>query len=63
MNLTRSERAGVSWGRLLLLALASSIAPALIQAGPSRLEEKTSTEQAHYLFHANLDVNSLAEKN
>jgi outer membrane protein insertion porin family len=34
----------------------------LIQAGGSRLEEKASTGHEHYLFHANLDVNSLTEK-
>src|SRR6202049_3747279 len=61
-NLTRSERAGVSWRRLMLLALVSCVAPGLIQAGGSRLEEKASTGQEHYLFHANLDVNSLTEK-
>src|SRR5579862_580717 len=62
MNLTRSERTGVSWRRFLLLGLVACIAPSLIHAGPSRLEEQTSGEQAHYLFHANLDVNSLTEK-
>src|SRR6201998_4040638 len=62
MNLTRSERTGVSWRRFLLLGLVACIAPSLIHAGPSRLEEQTSSEQAHYLFHANLDVNSLTEK-
>jgi outer membrane protein insertion porin family len=62
MNLLRSERTGVSWRRFLLLGLVSCVAPALIQAGASRLEECTSSDQAHYLFHANLDVNSLAEK-
>jgi outer membrane protein insertion porin family len=61
-NLARSERAGVSWRRLLLLSLLTYIAPALIQAGGSRLEEKASAEHEHYLFHANLDVNSLTEK-
>jgi outer membrane protein insertion porin family len=62
MNLLRSERTGVSWRRFLLLGLVSCVAPALIQAGASRLEEGTSSDQAHYLFHANLDVNSLTEK-
>jgi outer membrane protein insertion porin family len=62
MNLARSERAGVSWRPLMLLALASCLAPGLIRAGGSRLEEKASSGPEHYLFHANLDVNSLAEK-
>jgi outer membrane protein insertion porin family len=62
MNLARSERAGVSWRRLLFLSLLTCLAPSLIQAGGSRLEEKASTEHEHYLFHANLDVNSLTEK-
>jgi len=62
MNLARSERTGVSWLCLLLLSLLTCIAPSLIQAGGSRLEEKASTGHEHYLFHANLDVNSLTEK-
>jgi len=62
MNLARSERAGVPWRLLLLLASLSCAAPALIRAGSSRLEEKASSEHEHYLFHANLDVNSLTEK-
>ena len=62
MNLARSARAGVSWQRLLLLSLLSCIAPGLIQAWGSRLEEKAGAEREHYLFHANLDVNSLTEK-
>ena len=62
MNLARSVRAGVPWRRLLLLSLLSCVAPAFIQAGGSRLEEKASAEPEHYLFHANLDVNSLTEK-
>ena len=62
MNLARSERAGVSWRRLLLLSLLTFIAPDLIQASGSRLEEKAGAEQGHYLFHANLDINSLTEK-
>jgi outer membrane protein insertion porin family len=61
-NLARSERTGVSWLCLLLLSLLTCIAPSLIQAGGSRLEEKASTGHEHYLFHANLDVNSLTEK-
>src|SRR6266446_4304943 len=60
MNLAPSGRAGVPWRRFLLLSLLTCVAPGLIQAGGSRLEEKTSAE--HYLFHANLDVNSLTEK-
>ena len=60
MNLARSERAGVSWRHLVLLTLLTCLAPGLIQADGSRLEEKASA--AHYLFHANLDVNSLTEK-
>jgi len=60
MNLARSGRAGVPWWRFLLLSLLTCVAPGLIQGGGSRLEEKASAE--HYLFHANLDVNSLTEK-
>src|ERR1700746_3468210 len=62
MNLAPSGRAGVPWRRFLLLSLLTCVAPALIQGGGSRLEEKTSAEREHYLFHANLDVNSLTEK-
>src|SRR3984957_9164410 len=62
MNLARSERAGISWRLLLLLALLPLIAPGLIRAGGPRLEEKASGAHEHYLFHANLDVNSLTEK-
>jgi len=60
MNLARSGRAGVPWRRFLLLSLLTCVAPGLIQGAGSRLEEKASAE--HYLFHANLDVNSLTEK-
>src|SRR5260370_1552387 len=60
MNLARSGRGGVPWWRFLLLSLLTCAAPGLIQGGGSRLEEKASAE--HYLFHANLDVNSLTEK-
>src|SRR5690242_7628988 len=62
MNLARSVRAGVSWRLFLLLALLSPFAPGLIQAAGPRLEEKTAAEREHYLFHANLDLNSFAEK-
>ncbi|HET6929119.1 MAG TPA: outer membrane protein assembly factor BamA, partial [Candidatus Acidoferrum sp.] len=34
----------------------------MIRAGASGLEEKASAANGHYLFHANLDINSLAEK-
>src|SRR5258708_38909091 len=60
MNLARSGWAGVPWRRFLLLSLLTCASPGLIQGGGSRLEEKASAE--HYLFHANLDVNSLTEK-
>ena len=62
MNLARSARAGVSWRPVILLTLLSCFAPGLIQAGAERLEEKTAAEHEHYLFHANLDLNSLTEK-
>jgi outer membrane protein insertion porin family len=62
MNLSRSERAGVSWRNFLLLGLVSCVVPALIQARASGLEEGAATGQGQYLFHANLDVNSLTEK-
>jgi outer membrane protein insertion porin family len=62
MNLARSWRAGVSWRPVMLLMLLSYCAPTLIQAGAARLEEKTVAEHEHYLFHANLDLNSLTEK-
>ena len=62
MNLARSARAGVSWPPVILLTLLSYFAPALIQAGAAKLEEKTVAEHDHYLFHANLDLNSLTEK-
>ena len=62
MNLARSGRAGISWRSLLLLALLPLIAPGLIHAGGARLEEKAGGAPGHYLFHANLDVNSLTEK-
>jgi len=62
MNLARSARAGVSWRPVILLTLLSYFAPPLIQAGAARLEEKTVVEHEHYLFHANLDLNSLTEK-
>jgi outer membrane protein insertion porin family len=62
MNLPRSGRAGVSWQRLLFFTLLTFVAPVLIRAGASRLEEKASAGHEHYLFHANLDVNSLTEK-
>src|SRR5260370_37251861 len=62
MNLARSGRAGVPWRRFLLLSLLTCVAPGLIQGGGARLEEKASAEHEHYLFHANLDVNSLTEK-
>ena len=61
-NPARSARAGVSWRFLFLFGLLASIAPDLIQAGGPRLEEKTNAEQERYLFHASLDLNSLAEK-
>src|ERR1700757_248362 len=62
MNLARSGRAGVPWRPLTLLALLSFLAPALIQAGAPRLEEKAGAGREFYLFHANLDINSLTEK-
>ena len=62
MNLARSGRPGVSWRLAILLALLSCFAPALIQARAVRLEEKAAAEHEHYLFHANLDLNSFAEK-
>jgi outer membrane protein insertion porin family len=62
MNLARSGRAGVPWRPLTLLALLSCLAPALIQAGAPRLEEKAGAGREYYLFHANLDINSLNEK-
>jgi outer membrane protein insertion porin family len=62
MNLARSRRPGVSRRPVILLALLSYFAPSLIQAGAPGLEEKTVAEHDHYLFHANLDLNSLAEK-
>jgi outer membrane protein insertion porin family len=62
MNLARSERAGISWRSLLLLALLPVLAPGLIRAGDARLEAKAGGGHEHYLFHANLDVNSLTEK-
>jgi len=62
MNRARSARAGVSWRPVILLALLSYFSPALIQAGAAGLEEKTVAEHDHYLFHANLDLNSLTEK-
>src|SRR6201997_1525312 len=62
MNLARSARPGVSWRPVILLALLSYFSPALIQAGAAGLEEKTVAEHEHYLFHANLDLNSLTEK-
>src|SRR5258708_4563048 len=62
MNLARSVRAGVPWRRLLLLSLLTCVAPYLIHAGGPRLEEKAGAEPEHYLFPANLDVNSLTEK-
>src|SRR5258708_706674 len=62
MNLARSVRAGVPWRCFLLLSLLTCVAPGLIQGGGSRLEEKVSAEHERYLFHANLDVNSLTEK-
>jgi len=62
MNRARSARAGVSWRPVILLALLSYFSPALIQARAAGLEEKTVAEHEHYLFHANLDLNSLTEK-
>ena len=62
MNLPRSASAGVSRRPLLLFTLLTLVAPALIHAGASRLEEKAAAGHEHYLFHANLDVNSLTEK-
>jgi outer membrane protein insertion porin family len=62
MNLARSVRAGVSWRPFLLLALLSFFAAALIPARGARLEEKADAGHGHYLFHANLDVNTLTEK-
>ena len=62
MNLARSVRAGVSWRPFLLLTLLSFLAAGLIQARGARLEEKTGVAHQHYLFHANLDVNTLTEK-
>jgi outer membrane protein insertion porin family len=62
MNLARSMRAGVSWRPFLLFALLSFLAAGLIQARGARLEEKTGAAHQHYLFHANLDVNTLTEK-
>ncbi|HEV2102036.1 MAG TPA: outer membrane protein assembly factor BamA [Candidatus Acidoferrum sp.] len=62
MNLPRSGRAGVSWRSFLLLALLACFSPALIHASGARLAEKTPAEHEHYLFHANLDLNSFAEK-
>jgi outer membrane protein insertion porin family len=62
MNPARSVRAGVSWRPVILLALLSYFSPALIQAGAARLEEKTVAKHELYLFHANLDLNSLTEK-
>jgi len=62
MNPARSVRPGVSWRPVLLLALLCCLASGLIQAGASRLEEKTGAVHEHYLFHANLDLKSLNEK-
>lgn len=62
VNLPRSGSPGVSWRPFLLLALLAYFSPALIHASGAKLEEKTPTEHEHYLFHANLDLNSLAEK-
>jgi outer membrane protein insertion porin family len=62
MNLARSVRAGVSWWPFLLLALLSFSAAGLIPARAARLEEKADAAHGHYLFRANLDVNTLTEK-
>src|SRR5258705_3987910 len=62
MNLARSVRAVVSWRPFLLLAQLSFFAAGLIPARGARLEEKADAEHGHYLFHANLDVNTLTEK-
>ena len=62
MNLARSVRAGVPWRPFLLLALLSFFAAGLIPARAARLEEKAGAAHGHYLFHANLDVNTLTEK-
>jgi outer membrane protein insertion porin family len=62
MNLARSARTGVSWRPSLLLAMVSCFACGLIQARGARLEEKAGAAHEHYLFHANLDLNSLSEK-
>ena len=62
MNLARSSRAGVSWRPFFLFAFLTCFAVSLIQARDSRLEEKSAAEHERYLFHANLDVNSLTEK-
>jgi len=62
MNLARSVRAGVSRRPFLLLALLSFFAAGLIPARGARLEEKADAAHGHYLFHANLDVNTLTEK-
>jgi outer membrane protein insertion porin family len=61
-NLPCSLRPGVSWRPFLLLALLSSFSPSLIHARGARLEEKAVASSAHFLFHASLDLSSLAEK-
>src|SRR5215470_2688521 len=61
-NLACSGRKGVCPRIFLLFTLLCGAAPCSILAADGRLEEKTGATQAHYLFHAFLNVNTLEEK-
>ena len=61
-NLACPGRKGVCPRIFLLFALLFGAAPCSILAADGRLEEKAGATQAHYLFHAFLNVNTLEEK-